>query len=370
MARGGEGNPAISLKLLKWYRRARRAMPWRGTRDPYAIWISETMLQQTQVATVIPYYAKFLKRFPRVRDLAEARLDDVMRMWAGLGYYARARNLHAAARQIVDDHAGRLPDTVEALRELPGFGPYTAGAVASIAFDRRAAVVDGNVARVLARIFAIRGDLKSGTARARLWRLAESLLPSRNCGDSNQAMMELGATVCTPTSPQCGSCPLSGECSALKRGLVDRLPEASDRTRVRAETHVVAAVTCGGRWLFVRRAERGLWGGLWELPTLRCESKQTASAARRLAMEVCGAVIDCEATAFCRIQRQLSHRAIEFVGHVCRAAAAARLSNGTWRSLARTDDLGMSRAMHDVIQALLHRTGVDGAGRRRRAATA
>ncbi len=369
MARGGEGNPAISLKLLRWYRRVRRAMPWRGTRDPYAIWISEAMLQQTQVATVIPYYEKFLARFPAVGDLAAARLDEVLRLWAGLGYYARARNLHAAARQIVAEHGGRLPDTVEGLRELPGFGPYTAGAVASIAFDRRAAVVDGNVARVLARVFAIRGDLKSVTARARLWRLAESLLPSRNCGDFNQALMELGATVCTPTSPQCGGCPLRGECTALKRGLVEQLPEASNRPRVRAETHAVAAVACGGRWLFVRRAERGLWGGLWELPTVRCESKQTASAARRLAMKACRAAVDVEARAFCRIQRQLSHRAITLVGHLCRATPVTRESNGTWRSLERIDDLGMSRAMRDVIQALLRHTAVDGAGRRR-AATA
>jgi len=343
-------------------------MPWRGTRDPYAIWISETMLQQTQVATVIPYYEKFLARFPTVGDLAAARLDEVLRLWAGLGYYARARNLHAAARRIVAEHDGRLPNTVEGLRELPGFGPYTAGAVASIAFDRRAAVVDGNVARVLARIFVIRGDVKSAAVRLRLWRTAESLLPRRECGDFNQGLMELGATICTPLSPDCGRCPLRGDCGALTRGVVEQLPETARRRLAHPETHVVAAVTCGGRWLFVRRAERGLWGGLRELPTARSELKQTAAAARRLAMKVCGSVVEGEAREFCRIDRQLSHRRITFVGHVCRAATARRIRNGLWRSLENIADLGMSRAMRDVVDVLMQHTV--GAGRRRRATTA
>jgi A/G-specific adenine glycosylase len=373
MARGSEGNRSISAKLLRWYRQNRRALPWRGRRDPYFIWLSEAMLQQTQVATVVPYYERFLERFPTIERLAAAPLDDVLRLWAGLGYYARARNLHAAARRIVADHGGKLPDTVEELRKLPGFGPYTAGAVASIAFGRRAAVVDGNVARVLARLHAIRSDVRAPATRSRLWRLAESLLPRRSCGDFNQAMMELGATLCTPAIPRCGRCPLRTECRAFRLGAADRLPVVAARPRVRRETHVVAAITRAGRWLFVRRPRRGLWGGLWELPTAPSRSTASLAVARRLAGELCGAGVAVEARPFCRIERQLSHRKITFAGHVCRTATTLvhSASGGrVWRSLDDLADLGISRAMSEVIDALRLRTAGGPSDGGRRAATA
>ena len=194
--------------LLGWYRRHKRDLPWRRTRDPYAIWLSETMLQQTRVETVIPYYERFLARFPSVQALAEAAPDEVSKLWSGLGYYSRARNLHAAARKVVDGYGGELPSDVAALQELPGIGRYTAGAVASIAFDRAAPIVDGNVARVLARLLDLRDDVSAPATQQRLWAEAEALARGPKPGDLNQSLMELGALICTPRAPKCLLCPL------------------------------------------------------------------------------------------------------------------------------------------------------------------
>ncbi len=257
---------ALRRRLLAWYDRERRDLPWRRTRDPYAIWISESMLQQTRVETVLPYYERFLARFPDVETLADAPLDDVLGAWAGLGYYSRARNLHRAARSVVEQHAGRIPDDVEALRELPGVGRYTAGAVASIAFDRRAPVVDGNVARVLCRLHGIEGDVRGRAVQARLWEIAGELAEGPRPGDLNQALMELGATRCTPREPRCSDCPLSRDCVARARGNAEALPVKSRAVRQRPVEAVAGWVTRRGRALAVRRPERGLLGGMWELP--------------------------------------------------------------------------------------------------------
>ena len=231
---------AIHGSLLKWYDGARRDLPWRHSRDPYAIWISETMLQQTRVETVIPYYERFLERFPDVYALASADTDDVFGQWAGLGYYSRARNLQAAAQQVVDGFAGRLPDEAEALRTLPGIGRYTAGAVASIAFDRPEPLVDGNVARVLARLLGIREDIKQSAVVQRLWEEATALVQGPRPGDFNQSLMELGATVCTPRSPQCEACPLRRRCGRPPRG---RCRAAS---RQKPQQTAACRVRCGG----------------------------------------------------------------------------------------------------------------------------
>src|SRR6266404_3812291 len=214
--------------LLRWYRRQHRQLPWRATRDPYRIWVSEVMLQQTRVDTVLPYYARWLRAFPTIRALAQARADRVLKLWEGLGYYSRARNLHRAAQTVVREYGGKLPRTAEGLRQLPGIGRYTAGAIASIAFDERTPLVDGNVARVFARIFAIRANVKSPRTLDCLWNLAENLLPDTNAGEFNQALMELGALVCTPVNPRCAACPMRRVCLAKARGLVDRLPDRGD----------------------------------------------------------------------------------------------------------------------------------------------
>jgi A/G-specific adenine glycosylase len=241
-------------------------MPWRETSDPYAIWISEAMLQQTRVETVIPYWERFLSMFPDVHTLATADLDDVLGVWAGLGYYSRARNLQAAARVIDAEHGGELPDDAETLRTLPGIGRYTAGAVASIAFDRPEPVLDGNVKRVLARLLGIREDIGRPAVVERLWREAAALVQGPDPGDLNQALMELGATLCTPKSPRCVACPLASLCDARREGDAEALPIKARKKPPREVEAVVALVLRRGKALAVRRPRRGLLGGLWDLP--------------------------------------------------------------------------------------------------------
>jgi A/G-specific adenine glycosylase len=256
----------IRAPLLRWYDANRRDLPWRRTRDPYAIWISEAMLQQTRVETVIPYWERFLARFPDVASLARAEQDEINAVWTGLGYYSRARNLKAAAESIVADHAGRLPDTAEALRTLAGIGRYTAGAVASIAFDREEPLVDGNVVRVFARLEAIHEDSQDRRVVEALWTLADELVRGARPGDLNQALMELGATVCTPKRPACLACPVRKHCRAHATGVAEELPRKAKRTKVRALRAVAVAIDRGGQLLAVRRPETGLMAGLWELP--------------------------------------------------------------------------------------------------------
>jgi A/G-specific adenine glycosylase len=227
--------------LLAWYAREQRDLPWRRTRDPYAIWISETMLQQTQVATVIPYWTRWLHRFPTVVALAQAPLDDVLKAWQGLGYYARARNLHRAAQVIVEKHGGVFPTRLEDVLALPGVGRYTAGAVCSIAFDQDVPIVDANVIRVLCRVFGVRGDPKSTKSQAELWRLAEALIPPGQARPFNQAMMELGALVCHQ-APRCGVCPVRERCVAYQSGDPTGLPEFAPRAAFTQQTDVSALV--------------------------------------------------------------------------------------------------------------------------------
>jgi A/G-specific adenine glycosylase len=256
----------VRSALLRWYRANRRDLPWRRTRDPYAIWISETMLQQTRVETVIPYYERFLARFPDMASLAAADSDDLLGSWQGLGYYSRARRLQAAAKVVSAEYGGNLPDDVDALRELPGIGRYTAGAVASIAFDRPAPVVDGNVARVLARLLGIRESIKEPAVVRRLWHEAEALAKGARPGDLNQALMELGALVCTPAAPRCPACPVSKHCDAFAAGDAAELPVLPRRAAARRIQATAGWLVRRGKVLAVRRPPMGLLGGLWELP--------------------------------------------------------------------------------------------------------
>ena len=261
--------------LLAWYRRNRRDLPWRRTTDPYHILLSEFMLQQTQVETVTPYYCRFLKRFPTLQSLAAAPLPDVLKAWEGLGYYARARNLHRAARQIVERFDGTVPGTYDGLASLPGFGPYTTAAVLSIAFDRNHAVLDGNVIRVLCRLFGIAEDVSQTRVKNRLWELAGTLLPKEDAGNYNQAIMELGATVCRPRSPDCAVCPLPALCTACQSGSPGSLPHKPPRKARPHHTLSVGIVWRNGDLLIARRPENGLLGGLWEFPSVRLEKGET-----------------------------------------------------------------------------------------------
>jgi A/G-specific adenine glycosylase len=267
---------AFVRRLIDWYRVARRDLPWRRTRDPYRIWLSETMLQQTRVETVVPYYERFLARFPSVDALASADEEDVLREWAGLGYYARARNLHRAAAAVVRDHGGELPRDAAALASLPGVGRYTVGALRSIAFGEAAALVDGNVKRVFARLRAARE-----LADTEVWRLAEALVPEKGPGDWNQALMELGATVCTPRKPACLLCPVTAFCAARAQGDPERFPAPAKRAKAKPVRAIAGLCTRAGRVLLVRRPSHGLLGGLWELPNVEGADAGTLVAALR-----------------------------------------------------------------------------------------
>lgn len=266
---------ALRRALLAWYRRHARDLPWRRTSDPYRVWLSEIMLQQTRVEAVIPYYERFLAAFPAVRDLAAAPLDRVLKLWEGLGYYSRARNLHTAAQHIVQERGGQFPQTAVEWQALPGIGPYTAGAIASIAFRRRAAALDGNIQRVLARLFCLQESIDAPRTHAELWRCAEDLLPRAAAGDWNQALMELGATVCIPKHPRCLTCPVKNHCAAYARGVQEKLPVRRAKPPVPVREAVAAALEKHGRYLLAKRPSKGLLGGLWQLPSTALEPGQT-----------------------------------------------------------------------------------------------
>jgi len=256
----------LPARLLAWYEAARRDLPWRRTRDPYRIWVAEVMLQQTRVDTVVPYYERFLERFPTLADLAAAPVDAVIELWAGLGYYRRARNLHAAAQVVAADHGGTVPPDAKAFRALPGVGRYTAGAVLSIAFGLPMPILDGNVERVLCRVFGIARNPRLSAVRKRLWRLAEELIPEGRAGDFNQAMMELGATVCTPKTPDCGACPAVDLCEAKRTGRQLDLPRLPKRKAVPHYDVGLSLVWRRGKLLITRRPPDVMLGGLWEFP--------------------------------------------------------------------------------------------------------
>lgn len=258
----------ISQRLLAWYGQCGRELPWRTTRDPYRVWLSEIMLQQTTVAAVIPYYERFLKRFPSVQKLAAASLDDVLKLWAGLGYYSRARNLHRAARQVDDLYAGHFPDQLDSLMSLPGVGRSTAGAILSIAFDQPAPILDGNVRRVLVRLFAWQEDPRSSHAERQLWRWAEALTPVDSPHDYAQAIMDLGATLCLPRTPACSACPLSDLCQAAQLGLSDQLPLKRPKKAAPVRHQAALLISSQEQLLVTQRPPEGLLGGLWEFPVV------------------------------------------------------------------------------------------------------
>lgn len=264
--------------LLRWYDRCRRTLPWRGERDPYRVWLSEVMLQQTRVATATPYYHAFLERFPTLESLARSREADVLAAWSGLGYYRRARQLREAARLVVREHGGRVPGTPAAFAALPGVGRYTAGAVLSIAFDRALPALDGNVARVLSRWRALPAALREPRGAQALWALAAALVPARRPGDWNQALMELGATVCTPRAPRCGGCPVARWCRAFALGRVAEFPPVPARRAREKVRQAVVLIERRGRMLIVR-CEGPLLAGLWEPPGVELAPRRAARRA-------------------------------------------------------------------------------------------
>jgi len=366
--------PKLRRALLRWYDKHHRALPWRTARGstplPYHTLVSEAMLQQTQVATVIDYFQRFIREFPTLRSLAQADEQQVLRLWQGLGYYRRARNLHAAAKRIVDHHGGQVPDDVEQLMTLPGVGRYTAGAIASIAFGRQAAILDGNVTRVLARWYAIEKPIDDPAVVNKLWSLAQQLVPPGRPGDFNQAMMELGATVCLPLpkSPRCDACPVTKQCRAYTQGNVDSLPVKVSRPTARRVTHHVVAIEHRGRYLFQQRPDKGLWSKMWQMPTAQAPTRPMGTARLRQWVEdqlnlktlpphlpsLLPSLL-CPPTRIGQFTHATTHRTIGFVLWHTRIQSPMKKTlrdAGQWRRLDRLDDLPLSNPQSRVVQML------------------
>lgn len=342
---------SLSRRLLAWYdRHGRKTLPWKRKRDAYRIWVSEIMLQQTQVATVIPYFQRFIARFPDVRSLARAELDEVLHLWTGLGYYARARNLHKAAQRILNEHGGKFPRAFEAVADLPGIGRSTAGAILTLAFDQRHPILDGNVKRVLARYHAIDAPVNQRETEQRLWQLAEKHTPRQRIADYTQAIMDLGATVCTRTKPRCAACPLHKTCRAFHLGTPRDFPvrAAARKTPVKA-TRMLMIRDTRGRVLLQRRPPAGLWGGLWGFP--EC----TNGDARRWCRKNFGFNIRTDASwpvlrhSFSHFHLDITPIPAHLVGGTDRAMENAET---VWYNVRRPDRRGFSAPVKRLLEQL------------------
>lgn len=342
--------------LLAWYRLHRRRLPWRAQEpavsNPYHVLVSEAMLQQTQVDTVVGYFQRFVRAFPTFAALAAADEQAVLLLWQGLGYYRRARHLHAAARKIVHEHGGEVPDDPALIAKLPGVGRYTAGAIASIAFGKPEPILDGNVARVLARWFAIERPIDQAAVRAELWELAAALAPGESPGDFNQAMMELGALVCSPRSPRCLGCPVASLCQAHARGVTETIPARLPRKAPRKVEHHVLAMRRGGKYLFEQRPARGLWANLWQLPTIETWS---GSVSPRRVRKWIAEQIGLEAEPPEPLERfayQTTHRSLSVQLWAAEVGAGRPREGMLWRALDNVDDLPISNLQKRAMGGL------------------
>ncbi|MFB6274218.1 MAG: A/G-specific adenine glycosylase [Salinibacter sp.] len=346
--------------MLDWYDEHKRSMPWRKTNDPYRIWVAEIMLQQTRVDTVRDYYHRFLEAFPTVEALADAERDEVLKHWEGLGFYARARHLHEAAQRVVEVHDGTVPDTMDAIENLKGIGPYTAAAVLSIAYEKPHAVLDGNVTRVLTRVFAVEEDATTSAAQRRLRRLANDLLDADRPGDFNQALMELGALVCTPSTPHCDRCPLQNVCRAHDAGTEEDYPITPESEPVPHHDIAVGLVFDeDDRLLIQRRPDEGLLGGLWEFPGGKQEENESREAAcRREVREELGIEMT-DVEPFYTLSHAYSHFKITlhaFQGRLADGPPEAQ-EDQPWRRVAidALDDYAFPRANRRLIEELERR---------------
>jgi A/G-specific adenine glycosylase len=343
----------IATLLLAWYDEHKRELPWRkaGRADPYAVWVSEIILQQTRVETAGPYFERFMARFPDVHALAGADLQEVLKAWENLGYYSRARNLHRAAQAVIRDHGGRLPEDREALLALPGIGPYTAGAILSLAFGRPEAAVDGNVRRVLCRLEDIRDPLERAATLEAVEARASALVPAERPGAFNQALMDLGSGICTPKGPRCLLCPLLKECEATRQGDPEALPVKKKRRPVPHRSAAGAVIRDGqGRVLLVKRPDHGLLGGLWKLPGGEVEEGENPARAleRQVAAEA-GLAVEAEPTCLASVNHTYTHFTLTFQAYACRWTGG--------RPEARTCDAWAWTALTDLDRFPL--SGVD-----------
>jgi A/G-specific adenine glycosylase len=282
----GDWRARLRRRLSAWYGCHARDLPWRRDRDPYRVWVSEIMLQQTTVAAVRPYFERFIAALPTIAALAAAREDQVLRLWEGLGYYRRARQLHRAAKMVVAEHGGRVPTDADAVRSLPGVGRYTAGAILSIAFDQPLPILEANTVRLLSRLLAYCGDTRSAAGQRLLWQAAETLLPRRGAGRFNQALMELGSQVCKPRDPDCARCPVAAMCPTHRDGLHAVVPSLRAKPRVEEVREAAVVVRRRGRVLLVHRREGERWAGLWDFPRFVCETANGSPIAAELQSKV------------------------------------------------------------------------------------
>lgn len=341
----------IQTKLLQWFQKNKRDLPWRKTLDPYAIWISEIMLQQTQVNTVIPYYNHFLKTFPTIRYLAKANLSKVLKVWEGLGYYSRARNLHQASRIIANHLKGKIPKTPKDLLSLPGIGRYTAGAVLSIAYNKEAPILDGNVKRVLSRLFVVSGHPKK--TEEILWPLSESLIPKGSPGAFNQALMDLGSMTCTPKNPNCLGCPLKNLCQGYLSGKPESYPLRSVKKKVPHIEAIAAVIQKNGKVLLRQRPPKGLLGGLWEFPNWKIEEERRSMLRLRLRNYIkkeMGMNVKVKEPMGI-FQQTFSH--FELTLHVFKCDAIDGSRKGKWIPIKNLDHLAMSRIHREIANTIL-----------------
>ena len=346
--------------LIAWYRDVKREMPWRNTDDPYRIWVSEIMLQQTRVDQAQPYYERFVEAFPTVEDLAEAELDDVLNLWEGLGYYSRARYLHRAAKQVIEEFGGDVPDTYDAIRELPGIGPYTAAAVLSIAFEKPHGVLDGNVTRVLTRVFTIDDNATKARTKRHLQAIADALIDPEQPGTFNQAMMELGATICTPRSPACEQCPVQDGCRAFAAETQEDYPVTPESKPIPHHDIAVGLVfNDAGELLIQRRPEDGMLGGLWEFPGGKKEDDEDlADTCRRELREELGIDVTIDGH-FYTLSHAYSHFKITLHAYRCRIAEGTPTPELDqplrWVAVRDLDDYAFPRANRRLIEELERR---------------
>ena len=346
--------------LIAWFEGIKRAMPWRGTDDPYRIWLSEVMLQQTRVDQARPYYERFVAAFPTIHALAQADLDDVLLLWEGLGYYSRARNMHKAARMVIDTFDGRFPDTYETIRRLPGVGPYTAAAVLSLAFNRPYAVLDGNVIRVLTRVFAEEANVTSSRIRTLLQQTADALLDPDRPGPFNEAVMELGATVCTPTAPRCPHCPIQHVCGAFAQGTPETYPVKKKKAPI---PHYDIAVGLlfneAGHLLIQRRPEDKMLGGLWEFPGGKREPGESLEATCRRELQEELAIEVAVEDLFEAVSHAYTHFKITMYAFRCRIQRGVPASSEglplRWIPLSDLQKYAFPRANRRILDALLRR---------------
>jgi A/G-specific adenine glycosylase len=348
--------PRIATLLIRWYKKHSRVLPWRGHPDAYAVWVSEIMLQQTRVEAVIPYFERWMSRFPSVRDLADASEQEVLTLWEGLGYYSRARNLHQAARLIVDEHNGYIPRSVDALRKLPGIGRYTAAAIASMAFSLDEPTLDGNIRRVYARLFNVEIPADSTEGEKLLWSLAAENLPKGKAGDYNQALMDLGAMICLPKNPRCETCPLKKECQAQKLGLQESRPVLKPKAEVPHYIHAAAImverISNSLYALLAKRPSRGLLGGLWEFPNVPVSGDPTKELTKSIKSEYGIQIRKKESLGV--IHHAYSHFTVEVHAFLCHPSKPIYETESLkWVKLTELNDYPMGKVDRQIARKLI-----------------